>query len=158
MLWGRTHRYRVTTDPGNRPRNFPSSRANMPSGVSASLVTQTILVSALVYCAGSSTKSNTSSGVTASATVVPSPLIMAGPPLHLAPRVTRRQPSAAFQSPRKVMGLEVIAMVIGQLGPGLQADDERDARRLSDGSVQVLMSTSRMGPVTRGGAFRCWRA
>ena len=48
----------------------------MPSGVSASLVTQIILVSALVYCAGSSTKSKAWSGVTPMATVVPSPLTM----------------------------------------------------------------------------------
>jgi hypothetical protein len=33
----------------NRPKNLPSSRANMPLGVSASLVTHTIFVSALVY-------------------------------------------------------------------------------------------------------------
>ena len=74
---GCSQRYRVITDPGNRPRNLPSSRASMPSGVSASLVTQTILVSAFVYWAGSSTKSNTSSGVTPVATAVPSPLTMA---------------------------------------------------------------------------------
>ena len=49
MLVGRVHRYRVTTDPLNSPRNFPSSRASMPSGRSASFVTHTILVSALVY-------------------------------------------------------------------------------------------------------------
>ena len=30
--------------------------------------------------------------------------------------------------------------------PGLQADDERDARRLPDGSAQVLMSTFPYGP------------
>src|SRR5438270_3573128 len=45
----------------------------MPSGVSPSLVTQIILVSALVYWAGSRTKSKTSSGVTPLMTTVPSP-------------------------------------------------------------------------------------
>src|SRR5205823_7656903 len=45
----------------------------MPSGVSPSLVTQIILVSALVYWAGSRTKSKTSSGVTPLMMTVPSP-------------------------------------------------------------------------------------
>src|ERR1039458_3800641 len=52
----------------------------MPSGRAASFVTQTILVSALVYCAGSSTKSKTSSGVTPFTTAVPSPRITVLPP------------------------------------------------------------------------------
>ena len=85
MLKGRFHRYRVMTDPRNRPRKVPSSRATMPSEVSASLVTQIILVSALVYWAGSSTKSNTSSGVTPLATVVPSPRIIEIPTWVRAP-------------------------------------------------------------------------
>ena len=38
---------RVTTDPANRPRNTPSSRAIIPSGRSPNLVTHRILVSAL---------------------------------------------------------------------------------------------------------------
>ena len=64
MLVGRVHWYRVMTDPWNSPRNLPSSRATIPSGMSASFVTHTILVSAFVYWAGSRTKSKTSSGVT----------------------------------------------------------------------------------------------
>src|SRR6266403_843941 len=61
------------TEPGKRPRNRPSSRATIPSSVSASLVTHTILVSALVYWAGSSTKSNTSCGVTPGTNTTASP-------------------------------------------------------------------------------------
>src|SRR5438552_16903528 len=61
------------TEPGKRPRNRPSSRATIPSSVSASLVTQTILVSALVYWAGSRTKSNTSWGVTPGTNAMASP-------------------------------------------------------------------------------------
>ena len=63
----------MTTDPGNRPRNLPSSRAIIPSCVSASFVTHTIFVSAFVYWAGSSTKSNASCAVTPSTKTVPSP-------------------------------------------------------------------------------------
>src|SRR5437667_5575326 len=48
----------------------------MPSAVSPSLVTHTILVSAFVYWAGSRTKSNASCGVTPRATAVPSPRII----------------------------------------------------------------------------------
>src|SRR5437868_4463306 len=65
------------TEPGNLPRKRPSSRAIMPSAVSPSLVTHTILVSAFVYWAGSRTKSNASCGVTPRATAVPSPRIIA---------------------------------------------------------------------------------
>src|SRR5262245_3851335 len=49
----------------------------MPFGISPSFVTHRILVSAFVYCAGSSTKSKTSCGVTPSITSVPSPWTMA---------------------------------------------------------------------------------
>src|SRR5437868_5775658 len=66
------------TEPGNLPRKRPSSRAIMPSAVSPSLVTHTILVSAFVYWAGSRTKSNASCGVTPRATAVPSPRIITG--------------------------------------------------------------------------------
>src|SRR2546421_12950587 len=48
----------------------------MPSAVSPSLVTHTILVSAFVYWAGSRRKSNASCGVTPRATAVPSPRII----------------------------------------------------------------------------------
>src|SRR5579863_6361311 len=64
------------TDPWKSPRKVPSSRATIPSATSASFVTHTILVSALVYWAGSRTKSKTSSGVTPCTTAVPSPRIM----------------------------------------------------------------------------------
>jgi hypothetical protein len=66
----------VITEPGATPRNRPSSRAIMPSIVSAIRVTPVILVSALVYCAGSSTKSNTSCAVTPVMNSLPSPRIM----------------------------------------------------------------------------------
>ena len=44
MWFGRFHRYRVMTEPLKRPRNLPSSRANIPLGISASLVTHTVFV------------------------------------------------------------------------------------------------------------------
>ena len=77
MWCGARQRYRVTTDPGKRPRNLPSSRAIIPSPVSASFVTHTIFVSAFVYCAGSSTKSNASCADTPATKTVPSPRTMA---------------------------------------------------------------------------------
>src|SRR6266550_315415 len=58
------------------PKNLPSSSPIMPSSVSASFVTQMIFVSAFVYCAGSSTNSHTSLGVTPRTTSVPSPRII----------------------------------------------------------------------------------
>ena len=121
MVLGRTHRYRVITDPGNRPRNFPSSRATIPSGVSASLVTQTILVSALVYWAGSRTKSKTSSGVTPRTTAVPSPLITSGLDLHRflpSTRASLIRPSFAGNDSIPRNSMEEVDIL---LAPGLPA-------------------------------------
>src|SRR5215216_690877 len=66
------------TDPRKWPKNFPSSRAIIPSGVSASFVTHTIFVSAFVYCAGSMTKSKTSCGDTPGTKASPAPRIATG--------------------------------------------------------------------------------
>src|ERR1039457_1003307 len=93
------------TDPGTRPRKRPSSRANIPSGVSANLVSQTTLVSAFVYCSGSSTKSNASWADTPGTNVVPSPRTMTNLPdagAILARAGARREPEPGPRHPDPV--------------------------------------------------------
>src|SRR5438105_14931248 len=81
------------------PKNFPSSSPIMPSSVSASFVTQMIFLSAFVYCAGSSTTSHTSLGVTPRTTSVPSPRIIVPSVRLWVRRYTRRR--ASHKSPAR---------------------------------------------------------
>src|SRR5881396_2135901 len=91
----------------------------MPSAVSPSLVTHTILVSAFVYWAGSRTKSNASCGVTPRATAVPSPRIIAnesssvpGVPVQLGHRDEARvgEPGGTVLRHLFDFGLDVMSM------------------------------------------------
>src|SRR5262249_59372127 len=74
----------------------------MPSGVSPSFVTHTILVSAFVYWAGSRTKSKASRGVTPRAIAVPSPRIIVadGSSLPRVPVQLRHRDEAGIGEPR----------------------------------------------------------
>src|SRR5262249_58637667 len=73
----------------------------MPSGVSPSFVTHTILVSAFVYWAGSRTKSKASRGVTPRAIAVPSPRIIVadGSSLPRVPVQLRHRDEAGIGEP-----------------------------------------------------------
>src|SRR5437763_14058474 len=95
----------------------------MPSGVSPSLVTQIILVSARVYWAGSRTKSKTSSGVTPLIVIVPSPrtpMCFSSPgvdagPLLAGPRRRRRSGVQGGRDPPPGVGGvdDVVDLAVG---------------------------------------------
>ena len=120
----------------------------MPSGVSAILVTQTILVSALVYWAGSRTKSKASSGVTPWAIVVPSPRTMMSPLTQenaAEPHALRLRPAA--DTGRRSLGHGVTALRCGDpsvTGPSarsagvLELDDDSEVGLLGDLDEEVV--------------------
>src|SRR5262245_41172361 len=105
----------------------------MPSGVSPSFVTHTILVSAFVYWAGSRTKSKASRGVTPRAIAVPSPRIIVadGSSLPRVPVQLRHRDEAGIGEPG---GAVLRDLAVLRAGGHL---DERLARRVLDEDDRV---------------------